>query len=91
MTGLKRTNCLLIHPTKYILFSSRDTTSEHGSDLLIDDEKPERVHCTKFLGCSLMNTLYGTIILNTVSIQRSICNQYGKTLAITKTSGNIIL
>ena len=36
--------------TKYILFSRRDTASEHDLDLLIDDEKLERVHCTKFLG-----------------------------------------
>ena len=28
----------------------RDTASEHDLDLLIDDEKLERVHCTKFLG-----------------------------------------
>ena len=35
--------------TKYILFSRRDTASEHDLDLLIDDEKLERVHCTKFL------------------------------------------
>ena len=36
--------------TKYILFSRRDTASEHDLDMLIDDEKLERVHCTKFLG-----------------------------------------
>ena len=63
-----KANQLSVNPakTKYILFSRRDTASEHDLDLLIDDEKLERVHCTKFLGCSLMNTLYGIIILNTV-------------------------
>ena len=42
--------CVNPSKTKYILFSRRDTASEHDLDLLIDDEKLERVHCTKFLG-----------------------------------------
>ena len=47
-----KANQLSVNPskTKYILFSRRDTASEHDLDLLIDDEKLERVHCTKFLG-----------------------------------------